>query len=68
MGEKKRMGCDRAGKEPASTSETSHNDEWEEVITPNAATILSSALDRCLMYCISLWQSPEGSEVFLKII
>lgn len=54
MGEKKKMACDRAGKKPASTSETSHNDEWEEVKTPNAVTIPSSALDRCLMYCISL--------------
>lgn len=66
MGEKKKVTYDHAAKELTSKSETRHNDKWKEVKPPNAMTILSSVLDRCLMYCISLWQRPEGSEgVFL---
>lgn len=64
MGEKKKVAYDHAAKELASKSETRHNDKWKEVKPPNAMTILSSVLDRCLMYCISVWQRPEGSEVF----
>jgi len=54
MGEKKKVAYDHAAKELASESETCHDDKWKEVKPPNAMTTLSSALDRCLMYCISL--------------
>lgn len=54
MGEKKKVTYDHAAKELTSKSETRHNDKWKEVKPPNAMTILSSVLDRCLMYCISL--------------
>lgn len=54
MGEKKKVAYDHAAKELASKSEKRHDDKWKEVKHPNAMTILSSVLDRCLMYCISL--------------
>lgn len=54
MGEKKKVAYEQAAKEPASKSETRHNDKWKEVKPLNAITILGSVLDRCLMYCISL--------------
>lgn len=68
MGEKKKVAYEQAAKEPASKSETWHNDKWKEVKPLNAITILGSVLDRCLMYCISLWQRPEGSEVFFLLL
>lgn len=52
--EKKKVAYGHAAEQLASKSEMRHDDKWKKVKPPNAMTILSSVLDRCLMYCISL--------------